>query len=217
MKDTLMYSVAALALAAMTAQANADTFQFSFDGGGVSGTATLTYGTATDAKYPQALELTGISGTFSDTNIGVFNASLTGLEATNHASPEPTNLLAPADFSRFPVVVGTQHGSLNFDNLFYPGGSPQSATDYPFHGGFLDIYGFLATIGDGRVVNIWSDGVGPGETIPDYGAAVATSAASLDYIGGGVAITPEPGTLGLIATGLFGAIMKRCSPSAEVK
>ena len=185
MKYPLLYSVAALALAAATSQAHADTVQFSFGGGGVSGTATLTYGTATDAKYPQAFKLTGITGTFSDSNIGI------------------------SDFSRFPVAVGTQHGSISFDNLFYPGGSPQSATDYPFHGGFLDIYGLLATISNGDVVDIWSNGVEPGETVPDYGTAVATSAKSLDYVGGNVAVTPEPGTLGLIATGVLGAFFKR--------
>ena len=209
MKYPLLYSVAALALAAATSQANADTVQFSFGGGGVSGTATLTYGTATDAKYPQAFKLTGITGTFSDSNIGISDASFTGLEPLNISAPEPTNLLAPADFSRFPVAVGTQHGSISFDNLFYPGGSPQSATDYPFHGGFLDIYGLLATISNGDVVDIWSNGVEPGETVPDYGTAVATSAKSLDYVGGNVAVTPEPGTLGLIATGVLGAFFKR--------
>ncbi len=211
MRHTLLYSAAALALAAPTSYANADTFQFIFAGPGVSGTASLTYGTGTDAKYPQALEITGISGTFSDTNISIVNAPITGLESIHRSPPEPTNLLAPNDFSRFPVAVGTAHGSLNYDDLFYPGGSPQTATDYPFHGGFLDIYGVLADIGGGRVVNLWSNGVEPGNNFVDYGVAVATSAASLDYVGGGVAVTPEPGTLGLLGTGLLGLLYKRRS------
>ena len=209
MRHTVLYSVAAFALASLTPLAQAGTFQFGFYGGGVSGTATLTYGAATDAKYSQAFEVTGISGTFSDATLGITNAAFTGLQPINHAAPEPTNLLAPADFSHFPVATGTEHGFLSYDNLLYPGGSPQSATAYPFSGGFLDIYGVLADIGGGRVVDIWSNGVEPGSTLPDYGVAVATSATSLDYVGGGVAVTPEPGTLGLLGTGLLGIFFKR--------
>ena len=42
-------------------QAAANTFAFNFNGPGVSGTIDLTYGAATDAKYPQAFEVTGIN------------------------------------------------------------------------------------------------------------------------------------------------------------
>ena len=38
------------------------TVNFSFAGAGVSGIVQLTYGTATDGKYPNAFEVTGISG-----------------------------------------------------------------------------------------------------------------------------------------------------------
>ncbi len=50
------------------------------------------------------------------------------------------------------------NGFLTYDNLFWPGGSPPTATDYPIGGGFLDIYGLLFDIGDGRVVNFWNNG-----------------------------------------------------------
>src|SRR6478672_8551785 len=156
-----MLAATLLLAASLPGHANASTFEFSFAGSGVSGTITLTYGAATDAKYPQAFEVTGISGTFSDSNNGlnIVNATIGPLEPIKHDTPEPTNLLAPHDFSRFAVATGLSpenNGFLTYDNLFYPSGSPATASDYPVHGGFLDIYGLLFDIGGGRVVDFWS-------------------------------------------------------------
>jgi hypothetical protein len=156
-------------------QANASTFDFSFTGPGVSGTVELTYDAATDAKYPQAFEVTGISGTFSDWNNGlsIVNAPIGPLEPIKHDTPDSTNLLAPHDFSRFAVAAGLSpisNGFLTYDNLFYPGGSPQTATDYPLHGGLLDIYGLLFDIGGSRVVDFWSNGTPSGTGHINYGS-----------------------------------------------
>jgi hypothetical protein len=76
------------------------------------------------------------------------------------------------------------NGFLTYDNLFYPGGSPQTASDYPFHGGFLDIYGLMFDIGGGMVVDFWSNGdSSPSGTGPiDYGVAVATKDLALNYV-----------------------------------
>lgn len=201
-------------MAAAAGEARATTIGAHFNGPGVSGALVLTYGAATDAKYPNAYEVTGISGTFSDSNNGlnIVNAPVGSLVAITHAAPEPANLLAPNDFSRFAVASGlppVSNGFLTYDNLLWPGGSPQTASDYPPHGGFLDIYGLMFTIGGGRVVDFWSNGVLAGGAA-DYGVAVATSALALDYVGSGVSASlPEPGSLCLFATGLLGLLFWR--------
>lgn len=198
---------------ALPGRARAQSYNFYFSGAGVGGTLMLSYGAATDAKYPGAYKVTGISGTFFDTNNGlnISSASVGSLVPINHASPEPTNLLAPNDFSRFMVASGLppeSNGTVNYDNLFWPGGSPQTASDYPPHGGLLDIYGLLFNIGNGRVVNIWSNGVFGANGVADYGASVSTANTSLDYVGSGVTVTttPEPGTLWLVGSGLVGVL-----------
>jgi hypothetical protein len=212
----LVVSATLLLAASLHYEANAGTIGLGFSGPGVSGTVQLTYGTATDSKYPQAFEVTGISGTFTDTNNGlnIVNAAISSLVPITHDTPEPTNLLAPNDFSRFAVTAGLSpqnNGFLTYDNLFYPGGSPQTASDYPVSGGFLDIYGLLFEIGGGRVVDFWSNGdfSGTGTGPIDYGVAVATHAAALDYVSGGVSLAPEPSTIALIGGGLLGLLIRR--------
>jgi PEP-CTERM motif len=222
MRKKLVISATLLLAGSLSWQANASTVDLSFTGPGVSGMVELTYGAATDAKYPQAFEVTGVTGTFSDSNNGlnIVNAPIGPLEPIRHDTPEATNLLAPNDFSRFAVATGlspVSNGFLTYDNLFWPGGSPQTASDYPLHGGFLDIYGLMFDIGGGRVVDFWSNGdlSGTGTGHIDYGVAVATHDTALDYVGGGVSVTPEPSALSLLGSGLLGVLLWRRRASRQ--
>lgn len=214
--NSFFVSAALLCALSFAPHADASTFDFTFAGPGVSGAIQLTYGAATDAKYSQALEVTAVSGTFSDLNVGIVNVSIGALVPITRDAPEPTNLLAPNDFSRYTVGSGLpdeNNGTISFDNLFYPGGSPATASDYPVHGGFLDIYGLLFNIGGGRVVNFWSNGdfSGSGTGPVSYGTAVVTSNGALDYVSGGVSVSPEPSVFGLIGSGLVGMLVWRRS------
>ncbi len=209
MKTYLAVAAVLGTMASGATGARGSTVDFNFVGHGVSGALVLTYGLATDSIYPDAFEFTGISGTFTDTNNGlnIINAPVGPLVAVTHDAPEPGNLLAPHDFSKFAVASGLpddNHGFLTYDNLFWPGGSPQTATDYPPHGGLLDIYGLMFSIPGGVVVDLFSNGAGP-NGIGDYGVGVATASTALDYVGSGVSV-PEPGSAWLLGGGLLGLL-----------
>lgn len=214
-RKKLVFSATLLFAASLTYPANASTVVLSFVGPGVSGTVDLTFGMAHDSTYADAFEVTGISGTFTDTNnsLNIVNAPIGSLVPITHDTPEPGNLLAPNDFSRFAVASGLpmdNGGFLTFDNLYWPGGSPPTATDYQVHGGFLDIYGLMFNIGGGKVVDFWSNGdfSGTGHGPINYGIAVATHDTALDYVGG-VSVTPEPNALILVGGGLAGLLAWR--------
>lgn len=208
-----LWVMAALAGMVLVSRADADTtVPIYLNGPGVSGSLLLTIGATTDAKYPTAFEVTGVSGTFSDSNnsLNIFDAPVGPLVPTNHAAPEPDNHLAPNDFSKFAVASGfppVNNGFLTYDNLFWPGGAPPTASDFAGAGGFLDIYGLMFSIGAGRVVDLFDNGVDAftGIDYGGFGVGVATSDVALDYVANGVtASTPEPSTWAMMILGFAG-------------
>jgi hypothetical protein len=159
--------MAALAGVALVGQAHSATMPIKFSGPGVSGSLAITFGAATDAKYPTtAFEITDVTGTFTDTNDGldIVDAPVSLFPILSPPStPDPTNLLAPNDFSKFKVASGLpmmSGGFVTYDNLFWPGNAPATASDFSGHGTFLDIYGLAFTIGGGTVVDLFSNGIG---------------------------------------------------------
>jgi hypothetical protein len=207
------WAMAALAGVALVGQAHSATMPIKFSGPGVSGSLAITFGAATDAKYPTtAFEITNVTGTFTDTNNGldIVDASVSLFPILSPPSaPESTNLLAPHDFSKFAVASGLpvmSNGFVTYDNLFWPGNAPATASDFSGHGTFLDIYGLAFTIGGGTVVDLFSNGLGFGPPGAVFGLAVVTSKTTLDYFpnAGVAASTPEPSTWAMMILGFAG-------------
>jgi hypothetical protein len=207
------WAMAALAGVALVGQAHSATMPIKFSGPGVSGSLAITFGAATDAKYPTtAFEITNVTGTFTDTNNGldIVDASVSLFPILSPPSaPESTNLLAPHDFSKFAVASGLpvmSNGFVTYDNLFWPGNAPATASDFPGAGTFLDIYGLAFTIGGGTVVDLFSYGLGFGPPGAVFGLAVVTSRTTLDYFpnAGIAASTPEPSTWAMMILGFAG-------------
>lgn len=222
-KSLLIVTMLIAASSGVAARATTLSLKFS---GPISGRINLIYsanpdtgvlpGTSPNPVDPIGSSIvTGISGSFSDPTLGIVNTAITGIVPSSPAHPEPTNLLAPHSFGFYIITDGvavpgggTAPG-LSYDNLFYRAGSPQTASDYPFHGGFLDIYGIVFTTADGKAVNFWSNGdMGSGVS---YGAGVTDGKDVLDYVGGlAVTAVPEPASWALMLAGfgLIGAVKR---------
>lgn len=192
-------------------QSRASVIPFGFSGAGVSGSGLLTIAPDPQAGDPAgAYRITDASGTFSDSNIGISNAMITGLVALDPVNP-PRGAPVPESMSLYTVMNPPgKDTAISYDNLFYPGGSPITCPDYPFAGGFLDVYGAMFTLDNSDILDFWSDGEGPGMPL-SYGVGVIDATRTvIDFQFSGVsamASVPEPGLLWLLGAALLGGFV----------
>jgi hypothetical protein len=222
MKTGLLAFVVIVSAFILVPRAYADPITFHFSGAGTSGSVSLTVAPDTVSGDPGgAYTMTNASGTFSDSNIGISSASITGLAALDPVSP-PRGASVPASLSVLQVTNPPQEdaetGGLTYDNLFFPDGSPADCPDYPFAGGFLDVYGAMFTLDNNDIVDLWSDGEGPGMPLI-YGAGVIDADSTvIDYQFGGISVAvPEPGFLWLFGAALAGFFAWRRYRSCDRK
>lgn len=219
MKIKGLFAGVMIAATALATQSHAGTIPFLLSGAGLSGSGTITYGpdpVAGDA--PNALAITGMSGTFSDSTVGISGATITGIVAIDPVSP-PKEAPFPNSFSLLTVTNPPPMDSgISYDNLFYSGvGSPDVCPGYPGFGGFLDIYGVVFALDNGDLVDFFSNGAIPPPPVAvplNYGAVVMESTdmgtTVIDNVSDGVsAQVPEPGSLLLLGSFLIGAAALR--------
>jgi hypothetical protein len=202
------FSVLTVLAIASVASAGTLTFTFSFSGGTINSSGTLTVVSAPDStsgvSTPGTYEITGITGSFADSEYGISGA-ITGLYT-------PVSYISPLIE---PVAVTT--AGLSYDDLFFPAGnSPADCPGYPFSGGDFDILGVAFNVAGGYVAEFFSNGNYPGYPSPVYASADANSTTLLDdpnpdgtlsepvgVVGTfTAAAVPEPGTPLLLAGGL---------------
>lgn len=126
MNHKFLAVVVVIAALASGTRARADQVGFEFSGAGVSGSGTLTVTPDTVVNDPAgAYTITGITGTFSDSNLSpaYVNETITGLYAINPIAwmgpPYPVSMSLFAATNLPP-----QDSAISYDNLFYPDGSP---------------------------------------------------------------------------------------------
>ena len=206
MKKGYLVPVALLAVLAFAPDMPAEQVNFAFNGGGISSSGTFA---VSSTSTPGVEEMTGITGTFSDTSARISGA-ITGLYT-------PVSYIAPPVGSPAFTTSG-----FSYDDTFYPNGdSPHNCADYPFFGGEFDVYGVAFNVAGGYIGALWSDGNIPGVGLV-YAAGDSNATTKLNDpnpdgsdttrpvgVPGSLVtstVTPEPGSLFLLAIGLLGTL-----------
>ena len=206
---TSVLALAAIALGFTAVPvAKADSYTFSLNGSGITASGVIT---VANTGPLGASTVTGITGTFADSNNG-FGGAITGLEY----APAPTFNAPPAPPNTFGAPAFTDSG-FSYDNLFWPGAdSPAVCKDaLAFFGGFWDVYGMAFDVTGGYKVDVWSDGLLGGYQVGDSLNGTKLSPDVIDGVGYSVDASaspvPEPGSWMLLGSGLPGvlALMKR--------
>jgi hypothetical protein len=218
-KHLALLGLAAAVAFAPAAFATELNYLFSFSGNGITASGTFQVGPqSTNSATPPGYEITGVSGTFSDTNVGVSGA-ITGLY---------TPVSYVSDTLANPSVAFTT-GGLSYDDLFYPAGNSPAicfelvngvpTLTYPFSGGYFDIFGMAFNVAGEYTAELWSNGnVGFGPIVYAAGLADANGLIDNPNAGGDSGVppgrygsftvslvpVPEPGSLPLFGIGLFG-------------
>jgi hypothetical protein len=162
-RTTIFLGLALATTLAASPAANADAYAFSFSGGG---SGIISISPVPVPAVPGAFQINGVTGTFSDSNAGISNAVITGVQGTSLPSGiNPDGTFIP------PASQADGYG-FSYDNLFFTNGmspavcpppAPGDPHDpYPFGGGYFDIYGLLLNVQGGYSVDLWSNGVLPG-------------------------------------------------------
>ena len=226
MKSGILSGISLAASLAFGQQALASspvTVNFHFAGGGISTSGTLTYDLSSADPTSGGYTLTGITGFFSDPGLGISNAAIENLVATDgSAPPAGTTVGSGASTAYYPNAMslfsvsnpmnltdgeGNVIASLSYDNLYYPGGSPIVCAGWTGSGTPIDTYGLLFNVAGGDVVNVFSNGYGTGVLppgLPVFGAAVVDPDNNLQaYVGAGIS-APEPSTWAMLLVGFAG-------------